>query len=122
MQSVHPQKGIPAAVGRIRNAHENDTADELTLCEAVATRSQLVARVEADRRITWAEWTQLRKLDDRIEHYALKSLNNNRTINALYGGLYRGTVCDADLRTLCPSIGELTVGDLIAAGDWLDAA
>lgn len=103
----HPQKGIPAGLHSIREAHENDTADELTL---------------ADRRITWAEWTQLRVLDDEIERYALKSLNNNRTINFLYGALFRGAVCDADLRTLCPSIGEITVGDLIAAGDWLEAA
>jgi hypothetical protein len=91
----HPQKGIPAGLHSIREAHENDT---------------------------WVEWCELRTLDDEIERYALKSLNNNRTINFLYGALFRGAVCDADLRTLCPSIGEITVGDLIAAGDWLEAA
>ena len=113
---------LPRALGDIRAAHEDDTADELALCEAVAARSTLANRVEADRRITWREWQQLCALDEVIEEYALKSLNNNRYINSMYGALYarRRGVFDADARALCPEIGEITIGEIIRSSDWVD--
>lgn len=109
------RQALPAVLGDIRAMHEDDTADELTLCEAVAARSTLADRVEADHRITWREWQQLCALDEVIETYALKSLNNNRQINSMYGVLYakRAGAFDADARALHQEIGEITIGEIL---------
>ncbi len=122
MNQTHPQAGLPQRLGAIRAAHEDDTADELTLCEAIAARRRLTERIEADRRISWSEWTELKTYHRTIEHYALKSLNNNRQINTLYGALYRGAAFDADARSLCPELGEITIGELLAGTEWPEAA
>ena len=116
------RQALPAALGDIRAAHEDDTADELTLCEAVAARSTLADRVEVDHRITWREWQQLCALDEVIETYALKNLNNNRQINSMYGVLYakRAGAFDADARTLHPEIGTVTIGEILRNRDWVD--
>lgn len=106
---------LPAALGGIRAAHEDDTADELTLCEAVAARSTLADRVGADHQVTWREWQQLCAYDAIIEEYALRSLNNNRQINSMYGVLYakRAGAFDADARALHQEIGEITIGEIL---------
>lgn len=121
-QAFESRQVLPAMLGDIRAAHEDDTADELTLCEAVAARSTLADRVEVDRRITWREWQQLCALDEVIETYALKSLNNNRQLNSMYGVLYakRAGAFDGDARALHPEIGEITIGEILRNRDWLD--
>ncbi len=121
-ETVQGRSPLPAALGGIRAAHEDDTADEITLCEAVAARSTLADRVEADHRITWREWQQLCAYDAIIEEYALKSLNNNRQINSMYGVLYakRAGAFDGDARALHPEIGEITIGEILRSRDWVD--
>lgn len=112
------QKGLRA----ISDERMDDTADEITLCEAVAARSTLADRVEADHRITWREWQQLCAFDAIIEEYALKSLNNNRQINSMYGVLYakRAGAFDGDARAKCPELGEITIGEILRTRDWVD--
>ena len=113
---------LPRALSSIREAHEDDTADELTLCDAIAARRVLAGQIEADRRITWSEWRRLCGLDRVIEECALKSLNNNRRINSMYSQMYarRDRTFDADARAQCPEIGTITIGEILRSTDWLD--
>jgi len=117
-----PRRGIPREIGTIREAHEDATAEELSLCEAVEARQALVAEIETTREIGWTDWTRLRMHDRVIEEYAFRCLNQSRRINALFAELYgSGSAFDGDARAHDPELGEITVGEVLRRRDEIEA-